>query len=380
MIPALNARGRYFQSTALGALDPTAMKRVFPMVVREAVSYRSTGKLDKNEPQDKYTFGNLSLNLVGVLGDNLTYRFEQTFYSNDISGGTTGHFWVAYHQLLHGDGHLRVGKFDAPAAPAFAYWQDMSGFSTPSIVVGQHGYQLAGDRWGAEFDYVPVNYAKQPYKVQLAYVANPTVMVNSSTFDISNPYQRGSAGSDKAFQYKVAYARPDKPIEAGVYGAVGSYILSTGYLNPIDNYNAIGVYAQRDPVKSMPGVLVFYQTTNDSNVGPGKASQQLVQSATSWAAAVEVDESLFNGDVMVGVRPVEYTAGLQASNSGLDVLMTAKPHYGVFDIIARDPKISPYLYLTMESAVAAASNAPNGIPTWRVALKWAGPLGRAPSH
>jgi hypothetical protein len=376
MVPALNAYGRYVQSTAFGALDPAILKRAIPLAVREAVSYRSTGKLDKLEPNDKWTFGSLSVNLVGALTKSFTYRFEQSLYSNNVGGGNTGHLWVSYNQILGGDAHLIVGKFDAPAPPAFSYWQDASGFSSASIAVGQHAYQLSGTRWGAGLNYVPSNFAKLPFKVQTAFVGNAPSMYNASVWDTTNPYTTGSAGSDKAFQYKVAYARPDRPLEAGVYGAVGTYILTAGYVNPIDNYNAVGAYVQRDPVKKMPGMLLFYQQTNDSNVGPGKASQGLVQSATSWAWAFEVDESILNGDIMFAVRPVEYTAGLQASKSGLDVLTTAHPHYGVFDIVARDPKVSPYLYLTLESAVAAASNATYDQPAWRIGIKWASPLFR----
>ena len=129
-------------------------------------------------------------------------------------------------------------------------------------------------------------------------------MYNANVFSSSNPYGPYGAGRYKAFQYKAAWARADKPIEAGVYGAVGSYILSTGYAQPIDRYQATGVYAQRDPVKSMPGLLVFYRQTHDSNIGPAAASAGLSQSAVSRAFAFELDESLFGGNVMIGIRPV----------------------------------------------------------------------------
>ena len=377
MVPALNAYGRYVQATAFAALDPLVMKRAVPLLMRESISYRSTGKLDSREAQFKYTEENVSVNLAGVLDSSLSYRLEQTLYSNNIGGGSTGHFWVSYNHLFHGDGHIVVGKLDAPAPPAFSYWQDMSAFSSSSISVGQHGYNLGGERWGVGLNYVPTNYQKQPYKAQFAYVGNSPSMYNDSAFSSSNPYGPGvSTGSDKAFQYKAAWARPDRPIEAGVYGAVGTYILATGYVAPIDDYNAIGVYAQRDPDKSLPGVVAFYQQTSDSNIGPGKASNALTQSAMSRAFGVEFDESLFGGNVMLAVRPVEYLSGLQASKTGLDTVGTSHPHYGVFDIVARDPKFSPYLYLTIESAAAAASNATYDQPAWRVGLKWAVPLFR----
>ena len=74
MVPALNAYGRYIQSTASGALNTDVMKHAFPVAVRESVNYRSTGKLDKTEPQDKWTEANLSVNAVGVLSKYISYR------------------------------------------------------------------------------------------------------------------------------------------------------------------------------------------------------------------------------------------------------------------------------------------------------------------
>jgi len=378
MVPALNAYGRFVQSTAYGALDASVMKKVIPIVVRESVSYRSTAKLDKLRPQDRFTTANLSVNLVGLLNQNVSFRLEQSLYSNDLGGGSTSHFWVADNQLFKGNGHLIVGKFDLPGPPAFSYWQDMSGFSGSSIAVGQHGYNLGGTRWGVGFNYVPTDYKHTPFKFQLAYVGNSPAMINSSAFDTSNPYAPGGAGSDKTFVYKAAWARPDNPVEAGIYGAAGTYILSNGFIQPIDKYSSLGGYAQRDPTKGVPGIMVFYQQTHDSNVGPGKASQGLAQSATSWSGAIEFQESLLKGDVMLGIRPVEYDGGLQPSKKGYDILTTAHPHFGVFDIVARDPKFTPYLWVTLEAAVAAASNAANGLPTWRAGLKWASPVGPAP--
>jgi mono/diheme cytochrome c family protein len=155
--------------------------------------------------------------------------------------------------------------------------------------------------------------------------------------------------------------------------------LSNGYAHPVDSYRATGVYAQRDPVGNVPGVLVFYQQTYDGNVGPGDGSKPLQQSARSHAFALELDESILHGDVMFGIRPVEYLSGLQASSSGPDTLKTAQPHYGAFDIIARDPKFSPYLYAIFESGIGAASDAPYGQPAWTAQLRWAGPLFPAPA-
>lgn len=126
-------------------------------------------------------------------------------------------------------------------------------------------------------------------------------------------------------------------------------------------------------------MLVFYQHTYDANVGPGDGSTPLVQSATSRAFALELSESFLHGDVMLAVRPVEYLSGLQASATGFDTERTAQPHYGTFNVIARDPKFSPYLYFVFESGVGAASDARYAQPAWTAQVRWAAPVFGAPA-
>lgn len=378
IVPALNAYGRFVQSTAFAALDAKILNRASPLLVRESSNYQSTANLDPHHPTQTYTEASLSVNAVGELSNAISYRVEQSLYQNNVGGGETGHAWVAYNRLLGGDGHLIVGKMDAPGPPAFSFWQDASAFASPEIAVGQHGYLLDGVRWGVGFNYVPQHYLTQPYKVQVAYLGNSPSLYNDSAFSASNPYAPNQSGSDRAFQYKVAYARPDQPVEFGVYGASGSYILAGGYVQPVDRYNAVGVYAQRDPVRNMPGIFAFYQQTHDANAGPGAPSDGLTQAATSHAFALELQELFAHGNVMVGFRPIEYLSGLQASASGLDTVGTAKPHFGTFDVIARVPRFSPYLYVGFESAFGAASSGTYGQPAWRASIKFAAPLSPGP--
>lgn len=374
-VPALNAYGRYVQSTHFGALDPKVLHKVLPFVIRESANYKSTGNLNTTDAQTKqlkYTWLNLSVNAVGAINKYVSYRLEQSLYSNNRGGGSTGHFWVSYNQLLKGNGHLILGKFDAPAPPAYSYWMD-SGLKEGSITVGQHSYKIGGQRWGVGFSFVPTDYEKQPYKAEVAYVGNSPGMYDNTAFT-------SLAGSDRAFQYKVAFARPDNPVEVGIYGAVGTYMLAN-YANPIDNYQAQGLYAERDPIGSFPGLLFNYQRTHDSNIGPGAG---LTQSASSWAYAFEIDESFLNGDIVVGLRPVEFLGGYSstpAKTGGYYNYGYNRPHYGNFDILLRDPKLSPYFYLTAEqdyagTAYVAAPYNPNGLPLWSISLKWAGPIQR----
>jgi len=252
---------------------------------------------------------------------------------------------LAYHNLFNKAGHLYAGKIEPATMPMFTGNSNMTGFSSSSIAVGKHTYGMSSSRWGAGF-----NYVRDPIDVEISWSAGGSNMLQAADFTTM-------PGIDKAFHYKVAYASPNKPYEVGVYGISGGNVLSTANL---DRYNANGVYAQRDPVNLVPGVIVFYQVGSDSNTSATKGT---LAPASSHAYGVGLYESLFNGDVMLGFQPVEFT------NNGLGTIK----HFGNFDIGLHDPHI-PYLYATLESAFAASSNAPKGQPTWRFSVKWAGPL------
>jgi len=346
MVPALNSYGRYIERTALSGLDPTVIKSVLPFLVREAVTGRSTGKLDATQPNQKVTFASVSADAVGFFGTSVTYRAEQSFYSNDVSGGGFGRGWFAYNDLFHKNGHLMVGKIEPATMPVYTNWSDMTGFGSSSVAVGKHTYALSSARWGAKF-----NYVLAPLDAEISWSAGGSNLIQASDFTTK-------PGADKVLHYKLAYATPNKPYEVGVYGASGGYVLST---TAFDRYSAGGAYAQRDPVNGVPGVILFYQVTSDSNNGTG--TKGAIVPAASHAYAVEVYEPIFRNDVMIGFRPVEFT------NNGTGTIR----HFGNFDIGLHDPHI-PFLYATIESAFAASTNSPNGQPVWRFSVKWAGPI------
>jgi hypothetical protein len=346
MIPQLNSYGRYIQRTGFAALDPSVMKQVVPLLIRDAANVRSTGKLDSTQPNKKFTSTSLSTVAAGFIGTSVTYRADQSEYSNDVSGGTLGRAMLGYHDLFKKNGHFFIGKIEPATMPGFTGNSDMSGFASSSLSVGKHAYALSSSRWGTGF-----NYVHAPVDLEVSWSAGGSNVIQAADFTTK-------PGADKTLHYKLAYADPNKPYEFGVYGASGGYVLSTIAL---DRYYANGIYAQRDPVNGVPGIVVFYQTAFDSNAGTG--SKGAIVPASSHTYAISLYEPLFNGDVMLGFRPVEFT------NNGLGTIK----HYGNFDIALRDPHI-PYLYVTLESAFNGNSNAPNGLPTWRASIKWASPI------
>ncbi len=241
-VPALNTYGRYVQRTGYASLDPHVLRRAFPVWVGESANY------DTGSGSYKIQFGNLAIHAVGPLGDDITYHFQQWILAGDQAGDLDT-FWGAYNNLLHRDGHLFVGKVEAPGPSPFSQWMDLAPFVVPEITVGEHVYELDANRWGAKF-----NYVKGALDVEAGWLYNSGGWSGSSGF----------INTDKTFQYKVAYANPEKPVEAGIYGSRGSWPLAEG---GFDQYWSIAGYAERDPFHGIPGILGIYQIALDGNPG-----------------------------------------------------------------------------------------------------------------
>ena len=132
------------------------------------------------------------------------------------------------------------------------------GFNIRHFGVGTHSYNFINDRWGGEFHYV-----KGWFDAEISTGWASGGLIQSNTFSIA-------PGSDKATQWKFAYAPPDRPLEVGVFGTEGNYMLhGAGIAAPpnVDHYDGVVEYVQRDPVGWVPGVFAYNLTTTDSNPG-----------------------------------------------------------------------------------------------------------------
>ncbi len=357
MVPALNSYGRYIQRTGFAALDSHMLESKSPFWISERIRGKSTGSLDKLRPNFKTTDGNVSVDAVGAFGRSWTYRIEQSLYSNNIGGGSTSRVWVGYSNLFKGHGHLSIGKLDPAVPSSFADWQDTTGFGgSNGLTVGKHKYGFTSARWGARFDYDTENVS---YGV--SWGAGTDSLLNGGDFSVK-------PGTDKMFDWNVAYANAGKPFEAGIYGSIGEYVVSTQFK---DQYNLVGFFAQRDPYKGFPGLYGYYQISNDSN--PGVAPNGSPKNAppipvTSHSYALEIYQLFLNDQVMVGWRPLEIT------QSGLGPIT----RYGNVDFAARVPHM-PFLFFNAEASFGGSSSATFGRPTWQWGLRWAGPLGTGSS-
>ncbi len=329
-VPILNAYGRYVQRTGYAALDPQVLKRALPVWLGESANYDSQGA-------PRVTFGNVALHAVGVLGNgsnnNWTYHVQQWIVADNQSGPLDT-LWLAYNNLLHRDGHLFIGKIEAPGPSPFSQFSDLAGFSTPEITVGEHVYQLDANRWG-----VKLNYVHHWIDAEAGWLGNGgdlTGTGGASDF---------SSDTDKTIQYKLAYADAENPLEVGIYGSRGSWPLAEG---GVDQYHSLAGYVQRDPTGSLPGVLVVYQHAYDGNPGAGLGP------ANSTASTFELYEPVL-GRGLISIRK-EFT------NDGLgNQAQSGEVNFAYH--------VARYLNFYIQDGFVQ-----NGTPDWQAMLWWTTPL------
>lgn len=290
-VPALNAHGRWVQRTGYDVLDHSVLNRSLPLWVGVNPTYDSQ---DTNGPRPR--FGNVALHAVGVAG-NWSYHVQQWVRQNDASGGLDT-AWVSYNNLFHRNGHLFFGKIETPAPSPLSQWFDLAPIATSQMTVGEHTYELASNRWGGRFAYV-----NGSFDGEIGFLASNVNIGGVNDF---------SSNTDKAVQWKLAWANPDRPLEIGVFGARGSFPLPEG---GTDQYRSLAFYVQRDPRNGVPGTLLIYQSTFDANPGAGAPA------AAGNAATVELYKTFLRGKVLLAVRKEFINDGLgtQLQSGNIDL-------------------------------------------------------------
>ena len=331
-VPALNDYGRYIQRTGYASLDPSVIHGVNPIWIGEAGTWDTQDSVNPN----KIIFGNLAVHAAGYIGSDVTFHLHQWVVQGN-EPGTTDTMWLTYNNLLHRDGHLFVGKLFVPAPAPFSQWFELSGFAPPAMTVGEHAYELDANRWGAK-----IGYDRPGYVIEAGYIG-PSGDLNTA-FDFTTP-------TDKTGQYRIAYARADKPLEAGVYGATGSWPLSDG---TFDEYTSYTPYVQLDPQHGWPGLFAMYATNHDGNAGPGFGP------VTSHGYTIDVFEPFFDSKVMLGTR---YEGTFDGFGNNI--------HFGYIDVGAM-----LYRHVASNNANNVMFNAEVNMvsgstsPGWRAQLQW----------
>ncbi len=334
MVPTLNAYGRYVQRTGYASLDPHTLRRAFPAWIGEQVNYdSSTG--NPNNPA-KPNAANLAVHAVGAVGSDFTYHAQQWFWQQSAAGDLDT-LWLAYNNLLHRDGHLFVGKIEAPGPSPFSMWADIAPFAPPELVVGEHAYLTDANRWGTKLQYVKTN-----YELDAGWLYSDAGWSGSSDF----------ITSDKTFQYQAALANPIKPLQIGYVGSVGTVPVSTG----VDHYWTWGGYAERDPSGGIPGAFLLYQGTSDNNPGADPNTGFQLPAASAHGFSAELYQAFFHSHWLYASVREQWT------NDGLGTYT----QYGTGDLSFVIAK-----YLRAYSEVYTQSN---NKPVWRWYIWWTTPI------
>lgn len=340
-VPTLNAYGRYIQRSQYAFMDPATLKKALPLWV----GYQANLDSQADAPDThKVIWGNVAVHLDGVAGDNWSYHVQQWLQS-DNQGGGLDTAWVSFNNLFKRNGYVQVGKLEVPAPSPYSMWFEIAPFNTPEIVVGEHGYQLDANRWGAK-----VGYLHNSVSLDAAYVGSDADLNGASDF---------VPGTGKALQYRAAFMRPKNPLEVGVYGASGTFPISDGLT---DRYTALAGYIQRDPVHGVPGIFFVYQTTHDSYPAAGATAP-----ANGRAYTLNIYTPIVKDKVVVGFRR-------EMTDDGMGTVS----HFGNIDLTVQ---LAKYLRLYGEAGLSGA-NPGNGVdrvgtPAWRAFIWWTIPVARA---
>lgn len=340
-VPALNAYGRYVQRSQYAYLDEAVVKKAFPVWLDYQAQYDSQAAAPDTH---RVVFGNVALHAVGLIDDNWSYHVQQ-WLEEDNQGGGLDTAWVSYNNLFKHNGYVEAGKLEVPAPSPYSQWLEIAPFATPEVTVGEHTYELDANRWGAK-----TGYLNGSTSVAAAFVGSDEDLNGAGDF---------VPPAGKTLQYQAAFMRPKNPLEAGIYGAAGTYPISDG---TTDRFSALAGYVQRDPTYGVPGVFVVYQHTHDSYPAAGALGP-----ADGHDYTVDVYEPVLHGDVVFGVRR-------EMTNDGMGDIGS----YGNVDMTVR---LARYLHLYTEAGLSG-SNAGDGFnrvgtPAWRAFVWWSVPLTKA---
>jgi hypothetical protein len=306
--------------------------------ISEEPMYNSPGNSAPNQVQS----GNFAVHAAGYVAPELTYHLHQWITQENQPGGLDT-LQIAYNNLFKQNGHLFVGKMSALPVPApFSNQSDIQPYVSAELQVGEHMYQQDMMRWGTSFSYV-----RPKLFVQASWLGSNEDLGGSSAF----------ANTDKALEWIAAYADPNRPLEAGIYGSVGSYPLAEG---GVDQYHTMAVYAQRDPGPHfVPGILALYQWGYDANPGVNMSSMgggaaMALPPANSTTETFELWEPVFHQHGVVALRQETTNNGLGNFTKGGNIDLSFQPftRYN-------------YLHFYLENALMQDSK-----PNWRAGLWW----------
>lgn len=178
-----------------------------------------------------------------------------------------------------------VGKILSAAPSPYSQDFELDGPGASSTTVGEHSWAATyNNRWGTRFAYV-----RKAIDVEVGYYLTSEDLNGISDF----------RPGDATFQWKVAYARADFPIEFGAFGSNGSLPVSTGS----DTYASVSGYTQIDPGRfGRPGMFAVYHSGRDANPGLDAGSGNVMPATSSRGASFAVFEPVLRRSATIALR------------------------------------------------------------------------------
>ena len=335
MAPLLNAFGRRVQYSGYSVLDRHDLAKAFPVWIEESMQYDSTAGAGTGTP--RFDFGNVGLHGIGYLAPDVTYHVQQWLVQGGEPGGLDT-AWVAYNHVITPDAHVFIGKILNPAPSIYSQDSDIDAPSASGTLVGEHDWSATyNNRWGAKAAYV-----HRAIDAEAGYLL--------STDDLNGITDFNSG--DKTFQWKVADAQPNSPLEFGVFGSSGSIPVSTG----LDRYSSAAGYAMLDAGKyGRPGLFAAYQGESDSNPGASQSGGPY-PSASTRGFSGEVMEPFLRGNLLFTYRHDFNDAGITGGTANGNAINLA------FNVPG-----CRYLHGYLESNLGgnSALYGASGGPTWK---------------
>lgn len=336
-VPLLNANGRYIQRTGYASLDRQVLARALPVWIDASTTYDSS--IQSGSGSARYEFGNLAIHGVGYIAPDLTFHAQQWITQGGQSGGLDT-LWVTYNHFLHNDLHLFFGKILNPAPSPYSQDYELDTATASSTLVGEHDWSATYDnRWGTRFAYI-----RDALDLEAGYYLSGDDLNGITDF---NP-------GDKTFQWKLAYAQKNSPLEGGLFGSHGTIPVSTG----TDVYSSLAAYVQLDPSRyGRPGLFAVYQRGNDGNPGIDSNTGNVMGASVSRGASLEIYEQIFHNAATVGIRHDFNDDGFGTLSNGNSINLAFNvPHFN-------------YAHIFLEANTGGNSALPgiNGSPgpTWK---------------
>lgn len=325
--PGMTPYGMMTMMTNFQDLNWKSQEQAFPFAIRTQV-YSYLG----NSQHAQQTYVNtLSILGGGFLGKNFSWYMEQPIVDGG-SPGVTEQMWVSWNGLLHGTNSLQIGKAHTwfPFMPAHGW--TLADYLLATQDNGQNTFEPNDSRWGYTF-----NGMSNEFMYSLSYTTGVDPIEHAFNFN--------KMDGNRVLDFNLSYGGMTQPWTVALVGIKGTSPLNNaaGDFVEGDTFSREGIYYSYQNTKWLVQTMWYHGYDNQLDVGaPGGPFN---------GAMLEIQRSLSRSDFVLA----RYDVG--ASN-------TLNRQY-IFDY---GHNFVPNFKATFEVGMY-----PQGIPSFGVALDYAGP-------